>query len=197
MSQVEVIKSLSRIFFNHVFLVQIQKRRNAIEMIRLQSLSIQTNPMHCVHPLYRCPENGIAHSQSWSKCSLSTPNNRFRLQWAVAVELHVSFSKRKIHSVHALVCVCALLSNRTRCAPIWKQRILCRFCFCSSFRRFVPRNLKFNSFAAQRYGELTETTILSVSQLPYLSLCMHEQWSECCTKRTSWLNVEEKNDSNS
>lgn len=195
MSQVEVIKSLSRIFFNHVFLVQIQKRRNAIEMIRLQSLSIQTNPMHCIHPLYRCPENGIAHSQSWSKCSLSTPNNRFRLQWAVAVELHVSFSERKIHSVHALVCV-----HYYRIEPDVHQFGSNEFCVdsvCSSFRRFVPRNLRFNSFAAQRYGELTETTILSVSRFPYLSLCMHEQWSECCTKRTSWLNVEEKNDPNS
>lgn len=124
--------------------------------------------IHCIHPLYRCPENGIAHSQSWCICSLSTPNNRFCLQWAVAVELHVSFSERKIHSVHALVCVCPLLSNRTRCAPIWKQRILCRFRFCSSFWRFVPRNLKFNSFAAQLYGELTETELFNA---PF-SLCL-------------------------
>lgn len=127
----QMIKSLSRIFFTHVFLVRIQAKKchgNDSTSITFHGLHSFGVPLHTENEWY-CSLGSLAVVMFL--CSLSTPNNRFILEWAVAASnsmLRFSNEKKSIEStlVH-------YYRIATRCAPIWKQRILCRFRFCSSF----------------------------------------------------------------
>lgn len=131
-----MIKSLSRIFLNHVFVVQIQKQKYRIEMAWLQSLSIEWIAfIHCtIVPFVRMVllardtrDIYAVYQHQIIDCAVVGSSRRTQCQFQNEKSIESTF-----------LCVNIIIKSNQMCivyAPIWKQPILGRFRFCSSFGR--------------------------------------------------------------